>query len=424
MSVSTYLIILVPINELEMKVGIIGILCLVAASLPAQNLVNNPGFETISSAPTSFGQIANATGWYSAYGTGDLFHPAAGAGSVGIPTNYFGTQAAHGGGNFGGVATSSTNVYHELIGVTLSTPLTAGQSYYCEAYVSAGETAYRYGSNNFGFKFANSAITGTAANPPIASPDVNWTPVILNYSGWTLVSGTFTATAASTHLVLGNFFSTAATTWTLHGGGGTIDSQYWFIDDVVVQPNVVFDLPAHTLQARPLGDNLIVVDWEFQDPADAQELSLLRSLDGGTSWQDCARMPATQMRAHTHSDRPMRWGEDIFYRLRMVQADGTVHYSETVSAQLPLPGIEESLAIAPNPLTAGQECLATFAAQADGPAEWRILDMAGRQLDRGQVDLKTGTAQVHIPTQGLQSGSYLLRIQAGASSATRKLMVW
>lgn len=408
-----------------MKIAPFWMSCMCAATLHAQNLVNNPGFETISATPSTFGQITNASGWYSAYGTGDLFHPSAGAGSVGIPTNYFGTQAAHGGSYYGGIGTSSTNTYHEMIGVTLNTPLTIGQNYYCEAYVSAGESSYRYGTNNFGFKFASSAITGTAADPPISSPDVNWTSTILNYTGWTQVSGTFTATAASTHLVLGNFFSTAATTWTLHGGGGSINSQYWFIDDVLVQVNTVFDMAAHTLQARPLGTQQIVVDWSFDTRPEGEAFTLQRSMDGGSSWQDCARIPVSaQGQAYTYADRPLRWGEDIFYRFRLAKADGTVQLSETVSAALPLPGLKESLVIGPTPLSAGQECWATFAASTDGMAEWRIYDMAGRLLKRGHAQVATGTAQIGIPTDALQSGSYLLRIEAGGSSATRKLSVW
>jgi len=63
-----------------MKVGLFSMFCLWAATLHAQNLVNNPGFETIATVPSTFGQITNATGWYSAYGTGDLFHPSASAG--------------------------------------------------------------------------------------------------------------------------------------------------------------------------------------------------------------------------------------------------------------------------------------------------------------------------------------------------------
>lgn len=408
-----------------MKTALLGILCLAATASHAQNLVNNPGFESVSSVPTTYGMIANAISWYSAYGSGDLFHPSAGSGSVGVPTNYFGTQAAHGGNNYAGIATSSTNTYHEMIGVTLSSPLTIGQTYYCEAYVSVGENAYNYGTNNFGFKFASSPITGTSADPPISGANVNWSSVILNYTGWTLVSGTFTATAASTHLVLGNFFSTAATTWTLHGGGGTIGSQYWFVDDVVVQLNVPLDMPAHTLSARPLGSNFVVVDWEFPVLPDTREFFLLRSLDGGTTWQDCARIPADALDAtYTHTDQPMRWGEEILYRLRRVKTDGTVQLSETVTAQLPLPGLEESLHISPNPLAAGTECQARFAALQSGPVEWSLYDLAGRRLDRGRSDVAAGTVLLNVPTTALQSGSYLLRIQAGTQSATRKLIVW
>ncbi len=53
-----------------------------------------------------------------------------------------------------------------------------------------------------------------------------------------------------------------------------------------------------------------------------------------------------------------------------------------------------------------------------------IYDLSGRLLDRGGAAVTTGTAYLDIPTDALHSGSYLLRIEADGSSATRKLSVW
>jgi hypothetical protein len=404
---------------------VLGLFVLFVCPLAAQNLVTNPSFETVTSIPSSDGQVFLATGWYSAYGTCDLFHPSASSTNVTVPTNYFGVQAARTGTKYAGIATSSTNAYHEIAGVVLTTPLTIGQSYYVEAYVSVGESQYQFGTNNFGFKVASSAITGTGANPPISSPTVNWTSVLLDYTNWVQVSGTFTATAASTYLLLGNFFSTAATTWTLHGGGGFLSSQYWYIDDVLLQPSTVFAMPGHTFGARPLGSNLVVIDWEFPDLADTREFNLLRSFDGGGSWHDCMRTQAeAQQHRYTHTDRPMRWGEEMLYRLRRVKSDGSVDFSETVSAILPLPTLDESLSLSPSPLQVGQEGFATFATTVAGDAAWSLFDMAGRQLDKGKTPVESGTTQIALPTTALLPGTYLLRLQVDGQTATRKLVVW
>lgn len=408
-----------------MKRWCIGIACCLGGYLGAQNLVPNPSFETLSSVPTTYGQITRATPWYSAYGSSDLFHPSQSASSIGIPTNYFGTQAPHSGSIYAGIASSQTNSYHEYIGIQLISPLTVGQAYYCEAYVSAGEGSYRLGTNNFGFKFSASPLMGGAGDPPInTTPEVNWTPVISDYTNWVQISGTFTATAASAYLTLGRFYSVASTTWAPLGTSGSINSQYWFIDDVVVQPAVPFAMPGHTFTARPLTAHTVGVEWEFDEVEGIKEFTLRRSVDGGTTWREVAGIPASSnVLRYAHTDRPHAWGQEVRYMLRQVHDDGSVAYSEVVKVTLPMPTLEESLALSPNPLHVGDPCVAVMAAGAAGSVQWTLYDLWGRTVARGEAVTVYGKVEIALETGALSPGTYLFRAIAGTQVAAHKLVV-
>jgi hypothetical protein len=391
----------------------------------AQNLVPNSSFETMSAIPTTYGQMGNATAWYNANGSCDLFHTSAGASSVGIPANYFGTQTARTGNAYAGIAASNTNSYHEFMGVTLTSPLTVGQLYYCEAWVSAGEGPYRYGTNNFGFRFSTGALMGGAGDPPISGgATVNWATPITNYTGWVQVSGTFTATTAHTHLTLGNFYSVAATTWSLLGTAGAINSQYWFIEDVVVQPSVPFDMPAHTFTAQAKSTLQVGLDWEFMNVDGFREFTLQRSVDGGETWEQFARVPVSEgVLKYSYNDQPGVWGQEILYKLRKVNEDGSVAYSETRSVVLDYPSLEQSISIGPNPVEAGEICGLRFAAEGAVGVEWMVVDLSGRMVARGEAAVENGQGEVLLETAGFAPGTYMVRVISGNQVATRKLVV-
>jgi hypothetical protein len=411
--------------RIKMKSVFVAIVCLLWGFSYGQNVVSNPGFESFSSAPTSYGQITNASPWYSANGSADLFHPSASSGTVGVPTNYFGTQTAHGGIMYSGIAASSSNIYHEYIGTALSSALTVGQSYYVEVFVSAGEGSYRMATNNFGFYFTNGVVMGGAGDPPIsATPQVNYTTVISNSAGWTQVSGTFTASSAFTHLTLGNFFSSAATSWVNIPASGSISSQYWYIDDVVVQPAVILAMPPHTFAAKAVSNKTVGVDWEFSDMTGIKEFVVRRSADDGATWEEFARIPASaNVKAYATTDQPNVWGHELQYSLRSISNDGAVSVSEIVRLTLDVPALDESLTLSPNPMRVGDVCEVHLALKGAGNVEWNLFDLSGRRVGHGEASMAVGTGSFPLETAGFAPGTYLLKVTVGNDVATRKLVV-
>ncbi|HVN84461.1 MAG TPA: hypothetical protein VMW17_06400 [Candidatus Binatia bacterium] len=202
---------------------------------PIVNLVVNPGFETFSAIPTGLGQINLATSWTSPTNASpDYFHSLASpSSSVSVPSNAFGSEAAHGGRAYVGVHTRPINAYREYVEGVLSSPLAAGSTYQVSFYLSLSDGS-RWAVDKFGAYLSVGSVgpASTAYVLPLA-PQINATGYVTTKIGWVQVVGSYTAAGSEDHLVIGNFFDNPSTN-PLMGQGGSYDFAYYYIDDVAV----------------------------------------------------------------------------------------------------------------------------------------------------------------------------------------------
>lgn len=211
-------------------------LLLLASVSPAQNLVQNPGFETFTTCPTTSGQLALAPPWYSPNTQTPDYLNACSTLTPSVPVNFYGNQAAH-----GGQAYASAIMYGQLPATVreycagqLTTPLVAGRTYQVSYWVSLADRSI-YAIAEVGAHFK----VGPHAGPP--STPLPYTPQVQNASsniltdkvGWTQVSGTFVASGGEDHIALGNFLDNASTTAAPVSGGSANFCIYYF-DDVSV----------------------------------------------------------------------------------------------------------------------------------------------------------------------------------------------
>lgn len=394
-----------------------------ANPLEGQNLVPNPSFETYSSLPSGYGQITKAVPWYSVNWSCDYFHVNATSGSVSIPNTGFGTENARTGQAFVGIAYSSSNSYHELMGVGLTSPLTVGQTYYFEAYVSVGESPYYYATDNFGIYISTTQQSGI----PAVTPDFNHTSVITTYSGWEQVSGTFTATVAGTHMTVGNFYSPAATTWVNHGAGGSIGSSYWFIEDVLLQPSAVLDAGDTELSVTLDEEVGAALRWTTNDATNTRYFAIHRSLDAGDSYVEIAKIDVNGDKSEnwfSFRDTPGVSRQHVHYRIKEVMTDGTVHFSPLTEIYMPYPGFAEGTHVYPNPVASGTEVTLSFPMiSEDHTARVALLDLNGRELYSEEVTAYTNQAEVQIPTDQLSAGIYLAKVICDGQSAVEKVTI-
>jgi hypothetical protein len=89
-----------------MRLPLAAFLLVFAATLSAQNLIPNPGFEDLKKCPKGLGQIDRARGWSSPNkGTPDYFNSCYTKDfeTAGVPNNFFGTRNAQEGHGYAGI---------------------------------------------------------------------------------------------------------------------------------------------------------------------------------------------------------------------------------------------------------------------------------------------------------------------------------
>ncbi|MCK6640465.1 MAG: hypothetical protein L6Q81_10280 [Bacteroidia bacterium] len=220
-------------------------LTLLQLTANAQNLVPNPGFENLKQVPCNpmFGDpSAFISDWkQGSQGTADILSRRA------TPTCYantnsssgmsIGSENPHGGDNMGMIMTSVRQDYREYLGAVLTQPLVPGKRYYAEVYVTLADRS-GFGTNNIGFLFRTGEFKTASGYQIIEKPQINNTEIITTMNGWVKVSGTFTATEACTHFIIGNFLPEADTKKQIIKAGNTDlyhDHSAYYIDDVCIK---------------------------------------------------------------------------------------------------------------------------------------------------------------------------------------------
>jgi len=140
------------------------------------------------------------------------------------------------------------------------------------------------------------------------------------------------------------------------------------------------------------------------------------SAEGGTT---------DQPQSYRFMDETLPYAADTLrYRLKQVDIGGTTTLSDPVTVARSGPGQLELLGTAPNP--ARSRATVQFALPADVAAETvtlHLYDVLGRQVRAVDVRAEAGRQTETLDVSGLTSGMYILRLQAGGATETRKLTV-
>ncbi len=217
-------------------------------TLVGQNLVPNPSFENYSSCPTVSSQLSLATPWFMPPNTNNAssdYYNACNTNTVGVPNNLSGYQLARTGQGYAGIYTYGSSDVREYIQVQLTSPLSAGETYNIEVYVSPSEVN-NYSVDGMGVYISTGSVAGVGGYllpfiPQVANPTGN---IISDTTSWTLVSGTYIASGGEDHITIGNFLSDANTDTIQTNPAGLLGRGYYWIDDVSVTSTIGIDEPS------------------------------------------------------------------------------------------------------------------------------------------------------------------------------------
>ena len=232
----------------------------IAVNASAQNLISNSSFEQHNACPNNEAEINNALDWENWCLTSDLFDSCSTSPLSSVPHNFaYGYQYPHSGNAYAGffaywtkVLSSGSNGAHDLLAQHLSQPLTIGQKYFVNFYVSLSLwTPTLCPCNRIGVKFTTSSFANYSWQ--FSSPLINnqcqfhEDTLISDTVNWTHLYGSFIADSAYQYIVFGNFFDNDHTDTVLMGPGQLCYS-YFYLDDVCLSTDSLNCLATPVLQ--------------------------------------------------------------------------------------------------------------------------------------------------------------------------------
>jgi hypothetical protein len=214
------------------------------ANAQCVELINNGGFETISTTPTGLDQLNRATGWYktsSTNNTPDLFSVSSTTASqVSIPCNALGYQQPHSGNAYAGIyhgSSSSNNwAWAEGIGYSFPGNMANSKIYEVSFWISKADLS----NNNFDNLRVDIGPSVTyTISPTLTTDNVNW--VLISFSHCAdgsedairIYSAPLSESACTTTITSGCSYTAAA-------------GAYIYIDDVSVK-EAKFTVPSQTV---------------------------------------------------------------------------------------------------------------------------------------------------------------------------------
>ncbi len=243
---------------------LVSMICLFIFSSAQSNLVLNPGLENYVTCP-GFGQFSNTyiNDWDKpTWGSTDYYnYNCAGI----IPTQ----QVPHTGNAYAGIICYNYGTeYREYMTGTLSSPLVAGATYYCEFYVSLND-GYIQAIKEIGAYFSASppGPYSNALHVPATPQVVNTTILLDDTSSWMRVSGYFLATGGEQYITIGNFYNDTNTTILQVGNVGSFGA-YYFVDDAWVSLSEglgvgIMDDEGISVYPNPMVDKCKIHNAEF-----------------------------------------------------------------------------------------------------------------------------------------------------------------
>lgn len=171
-----------------------------------------------------------------------------------------------------------------------------------------------------------------------------------------------------------------------------------------------------------LQDNATQLLWETSQEVNTSYFSVERSIDGNNFTAignvSATGNSTTPVSYHYTDNEVMNLPATIvYYRLKMVDKDGSFTYSSVVSVTLPY--VAGKITVAPNPVIG--EAKVTIASAVNGKVLWRLVDNSGRVLLQGAENVRPGNNQVLINMHKLSAGMYFLSISGAGLDQQVKL---
>jgi len=171
-----------------------------------------------------------------------------------------------------------------------------------------------------------------------------------------------------------------------------------------------------------------LLEWRAESEGNMIGYVLERSLNGN-DFDSLTFVEAVgglaQVNAYEFLDQTVRnQEEDLFhYRLRMLDLDGSVSYSNVVILKRDRLTEEEYLTLYPNPVGQGNSFNFQYYVTQDRSVQIDVFDVVGKRIFSTSEQFTKGLNERSLPTNRLAIGTYYIRFQTTQGNLVRKLLV-
>jgi hypothetical protein len=209
---------------------------------------------------------------------------------------------------------------------------------------------------------------------------------------------------------------------------GTPSREYGARFGCYTFPNQV-TLPVTLLSFNgALKNNTTQLNWVAENQVNFDRYEIERS-SNGTSFSSVGSKAPIQNNTSAREnyqysdDLTAATGNVFFYRLKMVDADGTFKYSSIIVIRKDQKSIV-GITIIPNPIINGGMATVKFEATTRSTVEFKVVDMAGRVVLKQQNNVTEGINSIAIThLDRLQPGMYVLQMNDGSTVNVTKFTI-
>jgi hypothetical protein len=188
----------------------------------------------------------------------------------------------------------------------------------------------------------------------------------------------------------------------------------------LVQDNFI-SLPVQLLSfTGQLSSNTVQLNWNTDNGKNFEKFEVERSLDGKI-YIRIETVPFNHSISDYHliDNISSLQSKLIFYRLKMIDADGNFSYSKVVVFKIN--PFQNSFTIYPNP--ARTEVFVSLLTDKNQSLRVNILDASGRIISEQQKEIQKGTNVFPVNTFGLKAGNYILQIILNGEMKASKFVI-
>jgi hypothetical protein len=192
----------------------------------------------------------------------------------------------------------------------------------------------------------------------------------------------------------------------------------------VSQGDYALPITLVSFTATPVDNNYIRLDWATASETDNSGFEVQRSTDAVT-YQDMAWVPSTgnsnTFTNYQYDDHTCDPNVVYYYRLKAVSIDGTIDYSNIVSAILTSNNEFFMAGLMPNP--ADNNVTINVVSTINTSARVAMIDMIGRTIMDQSWQLATGLNSMTLDLAGVAQGTYNVVVFSGSITNSKKLVI-